>query len=235
LNLRILGGESPKVQAVGVAKAAAPTVLYIAGDSTVCDQDPQLEAEPKARFTGWGQVLPRAFRRGLSVANYADSGESTAAFRPDGGSIWPRIATPLAKGDFVLIQLGHNDKMTPAATYRSRITAMVKAIKAKGATPILVTPIARNNGDALAMQHIYGDLNVRSELSQIATSEQVPLLDLLSKTSAWAASVGRSTAQTFFVGSDATHTNELGAALFADFVVEGIRELDLPLKEFLRP
>ncbi len=133
-----------------------------------------------------------------------------------------------------LAQLGHNDKTTDAATYRSRITGMVRAVKAEQATPVLITPIVRNNGDALAAQHIYGNLNARSELLAIATAENVALIDLMLLTSEWVSEVGRTTAQTYFVGTDATHTNELGAAVFAKLVAQAIADSNLGLKSYLR-
>jgi lysophospholipase L1-like esterase len=228
-----LSGVAPKLKGLGVVRSS-PVVLFIAGDSTVCDQDPQRNLAPNARFTGWGQALPRYFKRGLSVTNYADSGEGTAAFRTDGGGLWSRIDGGLKSGDFVLIQLGHNDKETPAATYRQRVTGMVTAIQQKGAHPVLVTPIIRNNGSALSAQHIYGDLNVRVELTQIAQSENVPLIDLMQLSDAWANELGRSAAQAYFVGSDSTHTNELGAAIFAGLVRDAIAASVPALAEYLR-
>ena len=232
LNLRLVGGAT--LQAVGVARVESPIVLYIAGDSTVCDQDPQLDVEPAARFTGWGQLLPLYFKRGVSVTNNADSGEGSQAFRVDGGSLWAKIASGLKAGDFVFIQLGHNDKMTDAAIYHSRILGMVQAVKARQATPVLITPMVRNNGDALAAQHLYGNLNTRSELLSIAGAENVALIDLMLLSSEWVAELGRSTAQGYFVGDDATHSNELGAAVFAKMVAQAVADSELGLKSYLR-
>jgi lysophospholipase L1-like esterase len=232
LNFRL--GPEARVQAIGVRPAVDPVVVYIAGDSTVCDQDPQLGAPPEQRYTGWGQMLPQYFGPGVSIANYADSGEGTSAFRPDGGSLWARIADQMGSGDYLLIHLGHNDKTTPAATYASRITAMVQYAKGVGATPVLFSPIARNTGGTLDQQHIYGDLVVRNELSKIAQTEQVAYVDLTAKTFAWMQELGSTEAQTYFVLTDKTHTNELGADLFAQMVVEGLREENVALTTFLR-
>jgi lysophospholipase L1-like esterase len=91
-----------------------------------------------------------------------------------------------------------------------------------------------SGGASGAQQHIYGDLNVRQELTQIAASEQVKFIDLMQRSAAWVTSVGRTTAQTNFVGNDQTHSNELGAHVFAEMVVSGIRETGLPLAAKLR-
>ncbi|MDC0683024.1 GDSL-type esterase/lipase family protein [Sorangium atrum] len=223
LNLWI-GGEAPDLQGVSVAPADSSTVVvYLAGDSTVCDQDPQLNLQPRARFTGWGQRLPAFFGPGISVTNYADSGEGTAAFRTDGGALWDRISRGLKAGDYVLVQLGHNDKSTPAATYRSRIEGIVDATKSARANPVLVSPMVRNNGEPLERQHIYGDLNVRQVLLQISRDKGIPFIDLMATSAEWVGSIGRAEARAFYVDGDATHSNEEGARVFAELVVEGIR------------
>ena len=47
--------------------------IYLAGDSTMVDQD----VEP---WASWGQQLPRFFQTGVVVANHAESGESSSSF-----------------------------------------------------------------------------------------------------------------------------------------------------------
>jgi lysophospholipase L1-like esterase len=233
LNLRLTKGIQG-LKGLHVKTATKPVVLYIAGDSTVADQEPQLNLPEKSRFTGWGQMIPAYFDKGISVANYADSGESTAAFRPDGGSLWARIYTPLKSGDWVFIQLGHNDKTTSAATYRSRIVAMIAAIKEKRAFPVLISPMVRNTNEALDKQHIYGDLNVRKVLMEISASQKVPLIDLMGLSSGWALQQGQSLTQDYFVNNDRTHSNELGADVFAKFIVQEIRKQNIAIHSFLR-
>lgn len=232
LNLFIEGSETA-LQGLAVA-SAEPIVIYIAGDSTVCDQSPQRYAAPGSRYSGWGQMLPQFLDERVAVANYSDSGEGTSSYRVDGGSLWRPIGDNLKEGDFVLIQLGHNDKNTNAATYRSRITGMVQATKQAGATPVLISPMIRNTGDPLSSQHIYGDLNVRNELAGISQAESVPYIDLMEITANWAAELGRSAAQEFYTDDDKTHSNEVGAQLFAEFLVDAMVEQSLPITEYLR-
>lgn len=233
LNIRFNQSVN-SLTALSVEKIANPTVLFIAGDSTVADQEPQLSKSPASRFTGWGQFIPQYFNSQISVENYADSGEGSAAFRTDGGGLWRLINNNLKAGDWVLIQLGHNDKTTSASLYHSRITNMVTAIRAKGATPILVSPMVRNTGGSLGSQHIYGGLNIRNELSAIADSRNVTFIDLMQLSSEWARSVGQSQAQTFFVDNDRTHSNEKGAELFAKMIVDQIMSQNIDLSNYLR-
>jgi hypothetical protein len=67
------GGSAPELAALRVRPAKHVPRVFLAGDSTVCDQ----LTEP---YTGWGQELPQGLRRGISVANYADSGETSGSF-----------------------------------------------------------------------------------------------------------------------------------------------------------
>lgn len=233
LNLRIQQGAG-ELTALSVTPVTNPVVMFIAGDSTVADQPPQWTLAANARYTGWGGMIPKYFGNKIAIANYADSGEGSLAFRTDGGFIWAKMNARLKANDWVLIQLGHNDKTTPAATYRSRILGMITAIKAKGAFPVLVTPMIRNTGAALEAQHIYGDLNVRNELLALASSEGVPLVDLMQISSVWSQALGVTATQTYFVGTDKTHANELGAQLFAQMIAEDIRSQNFALAGFLR-
>jgi lysophospholipase L1-like esterase len=233
LNLRITKGTGA-VTFLTISPASSPRTLFIAGDSTVSDQLPQLNVAPAARYTGWGQFIPAYFDDEIAVSNYADSGEGTAAFRTDGGGLWNMINARLKSGDWVMIQLGHNDKTTPASLYRSRITNLVNVIRSKGASPILITPMIRNTGDPLSAQHVWGDLNIRNELIGIANARAVPLIDLMKLSSDWAASIGQSAAQAYFVGSDRTHSNESGAKLFAEMIVNDLRRQNIGIDDYLR-
>jgi lysophospholipase L1-like esterase len=232
LNLRIAQGAG--LTALSARPVTDAVTIFIAGDSTVADQPPQLALAPAARYTGWGGMIPAFFGNRVVVANYADSGEGTKAFRVDGGFIWYKIDARLKAGDWVLIQLGHNDKDTGGALYRARILGMIDAIKSKGGYPVLVTPMVRNNGVALPSQHVYGDLDVRTELTNLAASENVPLVDLMALSHAWIAQIGRTAAQNYFVGTDTTHANESGAKVFAQMVADDIRDHHPGLAAYLR-
>ncbi|WP_051235598.1 GDSL-type esterase/lipase family protein [Marinimicrobium agarilyticum] len=233
LNLRIREGSNA-LTSLTFTPVNNPRTLFIAGDSTVSDQSPQLFASPASRYSGWGQFIPAYFNDDISVSNYADSGEGTQAFRTDGGSLWNRINARLKAGDWVMIQLGHNDKTTSASLYRSRITNMVTAILDRGATPVLITPMIRNTGDPLSNQHIWGNLNIRNELIGIANAHNVPLIDLMKLTSEWVERIGRSSAQAYFVDNDKTHSNEMGAELFAQMIVDEIRRNNIGAINYLR-
>jgi lysophospholipase L1-like esterase len=228
-------GSAPLLDGIGYATAANPTVLYIAGDSTVCDQtDPA--------YAGWGQLLPPYFNLGLSVANYADSGESSASFLGS-GKLWGAIKAAMKAGDYVLVQFGHNDKTISAADFKTNITAYVTQTKAKNAFPILVTPIARAtfSGNTVTAQHQHTDsagnlVDLPAIIRQVGVAENVPVIDLTAVTTNWLTQVGPEGWQAYHaLGTDATHTNRAGAAVNAGFVRDAIVSLNItPLKNFLR-
>jgi lysophospholipase L1-like esterase len=228
-------GPAALLDGIGYAPATKSTVLYIAGDSTVCDQtDPD--------YAGWGQLLPPYFNLGLAIANYADSGESSASFLAS-GSLWGAIKAAMKAGDYVLIQFGHNDKTISAADFRTNITAYITQSKAKNAFPVLVTPIARAtfSGNTVTAQHQHTDsagnlVDLPAIIRQVGADQNVPVIDLTATTTAWLTQVGPNGWQAYHaLGTDATHTNRAGAAVNAGFVRDAIRALDIsPLKTFLR-
>jgi lysophospholipase L1-like esterase len=225
LDLYFLGsnGAAPQLSGIGYAAAASPFVVYIAGDSTVCDQtDPE--------YSGWGQQLPPYFNYPVSVANYADSGESSGSFL-NSSALFGAINSRLKANDWVLIQFGHNDKDTTAATFHDNMTAYVTKVKAKGAFPVLVTPVARAtfSGNTLTAQHINNTgANLPAIIKQVATEQNVPVLDLTARTTEWLMQLGPSGWQAYHaLGTDATHTNPAGAAVEAGFVVELIKAANL--------
>ena len=212
---------------IKVKPAPELPVIYIAGDSTVCDQDPQWDKPADERYSGWGQLIPAYFNNGIIVTNYADSGEGTLAFNPPNGELWKLIAGGIKAGDWVLIQLGHNDKTTSAEVFRTRLRELLIAVKTKQAYPVLISPMVRNNGEPLTRQHIWPGLNIRKELIALAENEQVPLIDLMQLSDNWVNQLGQDSAQSYFVNDDRTHTNEKGAALFAAMLVSEIKKPEL--------
>src|SRR5439155_6356712 len=90
----------------------------------------------------------------------------------------------LKPGDYVFIQFGHNDeskektdRYTPPADYRSNLIKFVKEVRAKKATPVLLTPVMRRkfdkDGKLVDTHGEYPDI-VRS----VAAEYRVPLIDM---------------------------------------------------------
>ncbi len=233
----LFNGPAPVITSIGFAPAAASDiVLYVAGDSTVCDQYGYPD------FAGYGQVLPQIFHLGVSVANYADSGESSASFVGNEG-LWPAIMKVVKPNDFVFIEFGHNDKTISAADFQTNMTKYVTDTLAAKANPVLLTPIARASfsGTTLQPQFISSaGANIPEITRMIAQQMNVPLIDLTASTSAWLEQVGPNGWQAYHAGgpgpgADATHTNAQGAAINVGFIRTAIQQLNItPLVNYLR-
>ncbi|MEU1801707.1 rhamnogalacturonan acetylesterase [Streptomyces sp. NPDC019937] len=218
------GGDAPRLAGLRVT-ASRRTQLFLAGDSTVCDQI-------AAPYTGWGQQLPQFFRGGLAVANYADSGESSGSFLAD-PRLFPTMRPLIRKGDTVLIQFAHNDKQTTAADYRAHLTALLDGVRARGGEPVLVTPIVRrwfnddgtlDNATAL---HINGlGVNLPDEMRALAAEQRVPLIDLTALTRQLVERLGPEGSKALYLTDEArdnTHTSAHGATEFARLVLGELR------------
>src|SRR6185503_17416758 len=85
------------------ATGQTPVTIYLAGDSTMAAKLPEKRPE-----TGWGEALGQFFQEGaVRIDNRAKNGRSTRTFLSEG--LWQNLLASLRKGDFVLIQFGHND------------------------------------------------------------------------------------------------------------------------------
>ncbi len=215
-------GTTPKMTSICFAPAAKPLMIWIAGDSTVTDQASQ-------PFAGWGQHLPQHFVSPISVANYADSGESSASFVGN-AKLWGAIKAGMKAGDWVMIQLGHNDKTISATAFQSNLTRMLTDAKAASVNAILITPISR--GPGTGTQHVSSaGANLPQIIRDLGKSQNVPVIDLTAITAAWMQTVRW---QDYYVSGDATHTNALGADIFSGFVKDAVKAQGLDLARYLR-
>ncbi|GGN32601.1 rhamnogalacturonan acetylesterase [Streptomyces fuscichromogenes] len=217
----VVGGSAPALAGIRVTPAARHTrQIFLVGDSTVCDQ-------PADPYSGWGQQLPQYLRKGVAVANYADSGESTVTYLQN-PQLWGTVQPLIRPGDLVLIQLAHNDKTTDEATYRANLETLVAGVREKGGRPVLVTPIVRrwfnadgtlNNDIALLVNGL--GVNHPEVIRSVAAAEDVPLIDLTAKTKALVESLGVEGSKALYLYNekkDNTHTSVHGATVYAGLV-----------------
>ncbi|MFI2630737.1 rhamnogalacturonan acetylesterase [Streptomyces collinus] len=219
LDLRI-GGSAPALAGIEVKRARHARQIFLVGDSTVCDQ-------PGDPYAGWGQQLPQYLREGVSVANYADSGESTVSYLGN-PQLWATVRPLIRPGDPVLVQLAHNDKTTDEATYRANLETLVAGIRERGGQPVLVTPIVRrwfspdgtlNNGTALLVNGL--GVDHPAVIRSVAAARDVPLIDLTAKTKALVESLGVEGSKALYLTNEArdnTHTSVRGATAYAALV-----------------
>ncbi|MFI6208495.1 rhamnogalacturonan acetylesterase [Streptomyces sp. NPDC051041] len=220
----VIGGPAPALAGVRVTPARHTRQILLVGDSTVCDQ-------PGDPYAGWGQQLPRYLRKGLSVANHADSGESTVSYLRD-PRLWDTVRARIRPGDLVLIQLAHNDKTTDGATYRANLEALVAGVRDRGGEPVLVTPIVRrwfnadgtlDNGTALLVNGL--GVDHPAVIRSVAADRDVPLIDLTAKTKALVESLGVEGSKALYLHDekrDNTHTSVHGATVYAQLVRDAL-------------
>lgn len=132
----------------GFSEPSEKVRIFLIGDSTMANK-----AAYDAPETGWGQVLPTFFTDAVEIQNHAVNGRSTKSFRTLGH--WQKVHEQLRKGDYVLIQFGHNDQKIEDSTryadaqvaYRANLQRYIDETKAKGAIPIIITPVMRRKFD----------------------------------------------------------------------------------------
>ena len=235
-------GEHPAVRSITVERVTNVPTVYLAGDSTVVDQD-------KEPWAAWGQMLPLFVTDKVSIANNAESGETIKSFL--GERRWPKILTTLKPGDYVLIQFAHNDQKPGAGfvsipEYKDLMKKFIAEAAAKGATTILVTAMNRRNFDATGKINMtLGDYPQATR--DVAADLHLGLIDLNAMSKTLFEAMGPDgTLKAFvhypagtFPGQDAelkddTHFNAYGAYELARAIVQSIRDQHLPLAQYLR-
>ncbi|WP_304235787.1 glycosyl hydrolase family 28 protein [Jiulongibacter sediminis] len=229
-------------------KSSEKTVrVFMIGDSTMANKDSWAAPE-----TGWGQVLGQYFTDVVKIQNHAKNGRSTKSFRSEG--LWDAVEKQLQPGDFVFIQFGHNDQKIkdttrfagPNGAYKANLKRYVEETKAKGAHPILLTPVNRRkfdeNGVFVDQHGEYPDA-VRS----LANEMQVPLIDHYSSSLNKINELGLEASADLYLNldpglfarypegaSDNTHFTNYGANVMAKLAADGLRKTSSPLKNFLK-
>lgn len=216
--------------------------LYLIGDSTMCDYEPE-----RAPIAGWGMPFRIFFDSTVEIDNRAKGGRSTRTFLSEGR--WQSIAENLKKGDYVLIQFGHNDeakeerykdRYTPVPDYKTNLVKFITETRAKKANPVLITPVSRlrfKEGKALETHAEY-----TAAMYEIARQHNVPLIDLDKKSRELYQQLGEEHARLLFMQlapgehpaypegqKDNTHFNEYGARRIAQLVLAGLKENDIEL------
>lgn len=221
-------GKRPKVNAVTIEKIDLPTV-YLLGDSTVCDQ-------PGEPYASWGQMITRFFKPEIAIANHAESGESLKS--SFGAKRLDKVLSLLKTGDYVLIQFAHNDEKEKGegigafTSYKTSLKQYVAAIRAKGGTPILITPMHRRTFDKDGkITNSHGDYP--EAVRQAAKEENLALIDLTAMSKDFYEALGNSKSAVAFKEGDGTHHSNYGAYQLAKMIADSIKSQKLPLSKFL--
>jgi lysophospholipase L1-like esterase len=231
-------------------------VIYIIGDSTVRNGD----GSGRNGQWGWGSLIAPYFdTTKIDIQNHAIGGRSSRTFITEGR--WDKILQTLKKGDYVIMQFGHNDAGPLDDTARARGTIRgigneekqiynpirktdevvhtygwymrkyVSDAKAKGAIPIVCSPVPRNNWKEGKIAR--GNKDYALWARQVAEQEKAYFIDLNEKVALAYEQKDTATVSSYFFG-DHTHTSKTGAEINAAKVVEGLSEIKaLKMKKYM--
>ena len=243
LNLQFCG-PAPAVQRIIIEPDTTATTVFLCGNSTVVDQEP----EP---WASWGQMITRWFDERVTINNYAESGLSATTFlaqlRLD------KILSQLRQGDYVICEFGHNDEKEKRAgdgawySYTRNLKIFVDRVREKGGNIIFVTPTARRffNADEKTIQNTHGDYP--EAMKTVARREHVPVIDLTAMSTTFYEALGFEGSKKALVHypantypdqpkplADNTHFNPFGASQIAKMIVMGLKLMNAPLVGCLR-
>jgi rhamnogalacturonan acetylesterase len=231
-----------------------PTI-YIIGDSTVRNFSSNGQR-------GWGAFLNSFLdTTRINVNNQAMAGRSTRTFIKE--KRWAKVDSMLKPGDYVFMQFGHNEGSAPDTTkagyrgvlrgtsedikeltwpdgtketvhtYGYYLRKFIRETKVRGATPVVLSMIPRNQWDENKKVKRAGK-DFGKWAKEVAEEEGVIFIDLNQITADKYDKLGPEKVKELFQG-DHTHTNEAGARINAASVVEGIKQnASLTINKFLK-
>jgi lysophospholipase L1-like esterase len=221
-----------------------PTLFFI-GDSTVKNG----RGDGAGSMWGWGDLMKPLFDTAkINIENHALGGTSSRTFLTKG--LWDKVLAKIQKGDFLIMQFGHNDNGPLDDTSRARgtikgvgdssndiynpitkqqetvhtygwyLSKFANEAKAKGATVFICSPIPRNDWKDGKLIR-YSGTGYGLWAQQTAASTGAYFIDLNSLTADDYDAMGPEKVKPFFP-NEHTHTSREGAALNAVNVVKGI-------------
>ncbi|WP_168801707.1 RICIN domain-containing protein [Glycomyces buryatensis] len=223
-----------------------PTI-FIASDSTAQTYNsgyyPQM---------GWGQKLAGYFDANTTVANHAIGGRSSRSFINEGRLT--TILNAIRPGDYLFVQFGHNDstasrpeRYTSPADYKMYLRDHYMAgATARGAIPVLITPVSRRDYDSNGQFRVSFPDYV-NKVHELVNETGVAMIDLSARSRTYLNGIGPEAAKRVFLHlsagqypafpngvADNTHFQENGANQMARLVSEGAAALPLPIADHVR-
>ncbi|MEU6908009.1 GDSL-type esterase/lipase family protein [Streptomyces coeruleorubidus] len=253
--------SASRAQAPAAQAAAAPVTVWLAGDSTMAN--PSSGRCP----VGWGSQFDALFDSEVTVKNQAVGGRSIQTWLYEGNvsgtkgsdgecrltsttysSRWQAMlnsTTGMKAGDYLLIQFGINDSSSTCprhvgpARYQQLMTQMAQAALARGAHPVLLTPVAAitcSGGTATKNRGFV------TQTLAAGAATRAPVIDLQTLSVSLYNSLhfcpnngdygGSGPLGTFFC-NDHTHFDTYGAQRVAGLVAGDVRRQNLPLAVYL--
>jgi len=228
---------------VAAPMALAKVTIYMCGDSTMQDW-----AEGYCPKQGQGQDFHYWFD--INKAGVVNRGQGGMAadgyydmFWKHGCSAGNCIVDKLQAGDYAVIQFGINDvSKSDEAKFTVAMSTMAKEAQAKGAYPIIMSPIRRCYYDSpTAIHNSYRGYPARAKA--IADSLNIPFIDMSEMVANYMISVGEYYAQQFIYNyatsaeysnlksdqADQVHLQMNGANAYGRIITEQMRAHSDPL------
>lgn len=223
-----------------------PVTVFLAGDSTMAPKQ-----ENKRPETGWGEQLQKHFDPSkVRIDNRALNGRSTKTFIAEGR--WQALIDSVKAGDYVLVEFGHNDQPkekashTPPDDFRRNLERFVAEVRAKRATPVLLTPVMRRRFDERGVFYDthadYPDI-----VRRVAAEQKVALIDMHRLSEKVLVKYGPDESRKLFLQlkagehpnypqgvEDNTHFSPLGAEIMAGLAADAFRAQRLGLAKYLK-
>jgi len=231
----------PCVDAVEIEKVDNQITVYLAGNSTVVDQDD----EP---WASWGQMIPRFFKPGVAIADHAESGLTLGSFL--GSHRLDKVLSLIKPGDYLFIEFGHNDQKEKGpgdgayGSYTERFKLFISRVREKRAIPVIVTSTSRRAFENGKTVNTLGDYPAAAR--KVAKEENVSLIDLNEMSARLYDALGEENSKKAFVHypantfpgqdkplADNTHFNPYGAYELAKCVLEGIKADHLGIEKYI--
>ncbi|QKJ30190.1 rhamnogalacturonan acetylesterase [Mucilaginibacter mali] len=232
----------PCVDAVEVEKVDDQITIFLAGNSTVVDQD----EEP---WCAWGQMITRFLKPGVAVADHAESGLTLGSFL--GSHRLDKVLSVAKPGDYLFIEFGHNDQKEKGPndgaykSYTERFKLFINRAREKQMIPVIVTSTARRNFNDSG--HTINNLGDYPDAARkVAKDMNVALIDVNAMTTKFYEALGKDNSTKAFVHypantfpgqtkalADNTHFNSYGAYEIAKCVMEGIKSNHLGIEKFI--
>lgn len=241
-------GASASGSSAGGAPVVGPLTIYLAGDSTVSSYEDTASARDQA---GWGQMLHEYLRPVARVDNRAVGGRTSRRFIEEGHL--DEISSELQEGDYLFVQFGTNDSnktatytwqgqtvpyyLEPQTDFREYLQRYIDGARARGATPVLVTPPPRNSAYCTGGNGTGAHAQAMRDLGQASA---VTVIDLNQQAVEHLKAICPApTPEDFFFlkpdgAIDGTHFQENGARSLAGFVAKGVHAAGLPLAALVR-
>jgi len=234
--------KRPCICALEISRVYDVVTIFLAGNSTVVDQDD----DP---WASWGQMFPRFLKQGAAVSNQAESGLSLGSFLFS--NRLKKVLDMMRPGDYLFIEFGHNDQKEKGPddgafkSYSERMRFFVDEFRSKGGIPVIVSPANRRSfGEDGKIINSLGDYPEAAR--QVASELDVPFIDLNGMTKTLYEHLGQENSKKLFVIypensfpwepkalNDNTHFNSYGAYELTKCIIKGIRENNIGLKKYL--